>query len=217
MTEGMHCFRNKTKNGQLDSAMEGEQKKQGVDSDKEFLTEEEMNRFLESAQEGQHSVRDYLMMLMAYRHGLRSSELVDLRLEDLNLETNRLYIRRRNGGHSAHHPIEEDELRALRAWLQKREQHLDADSPFLFLGERGPLTRQAINYLVREIGKRAKLQFHVNPHMLRHSTGYYLASRGYDTSLVQDYLGHKNVVHTLRYTKTAEVHFDGLWHKSTGS
>ena len=53
------------------------------------------------------------------------------------------------------------------------------------------MTRQAVNYLVAEIGKRAKLRFHVHPHMLRHSTGYYLANCGYDTRLVQDYLGHK--------------------------
>ena len=81
-------------------------------------------------------------------------------------------------------------MRALRAWLREREQRRDARSPYLFLSERGPMVRQAVNYLVTEIGKRAKLRFHVHPHMLRHSTGYYLANRGYDTRLVQDYLGH---------------------------
>jgi site-specific recombinase XerD len=66
------------------------------------------------------------------------------------------------------------------------------------LSERGPMMRQAVNYLVAEIGKRVKLRFHVHPHMLRHSTGYYLANRGYDTRLVQDYLGHKNIAHTAQ-------------------
>ena len=66
-------------------------------------------------------------------------------------------------------------------------------------------------YLVAEIGKRAKLRFHVHPHMLRHSTGYYLVNRGYDTRLVQDYLGHKNIAHTVRYTRTAAIRFEGLW------
>ena len=47
--------------------------------------------------------------------------------------------------------------------------------------------------------------------MLRHSTGYYLANRGYDTRLVQDYLGHKNIMHTVRYTRTAAIRFEGLW------
>ena len=58
------------------------------------------------------------------------------------------------------------------AWLREREQRSDARSPYLFLSERGPMTRQAINYLVEQIGLRAKLRFHVHPHMLRHpSTG----------------------------------------------
>ena len=73
------------------------------------------------------------------------------------------------------------------------------------------MMRQAVNYLVAEIGKRAKLRFHVHPHMLRHSTGYYLANRGYDTRLVQDYLGHKNIAYTVRYTRTAAIRFEGLW------
>jgi site-specific recombinase XerD len=85
----------------------------------------------------------------------------------------------------------------------------DSCSPHL-LSERGPMTRQAVNYLA-EIGERANLRFYVHPHMLRHSTGYYLANRGYDTKLAQDYLGHKNIAHTVRYTRTAAVRFEGLW------
>src|SRR5215510_8950043 len=178
---------------------------------KDFLTEAEMQRFLEAARQGRHSVRDYLLMLMAYRHGLRVSELIDLRLRDLDLDTGRLYVRRKKGSLSTHQPIEGDELRALRAWLREREQRHDARSPYIFLSERGPMIRQAVNYLVGEIGKRAKLRFHVHPHMLRHSTGYYLANRGYDTRLVQDYLGHKNIAHTVRYTRTAAIRFEELW------
>jgi type 1 fimbriae regulatory protein FimB len=47
--------------------------------------------------------------------------------------------------------------------------------------------------------------------MLRHSTGYYLANRNHDTRLVQDYLGHQNIAHTVRYTRMAAVRFEGLW------
>jgi len=70
--------------------------------------------------------------------------------------------------------IEGDELRSIRAWLKIRENYPNANSNYLFLSERGLLMRQAISYLVEQIGKRAKLGFKVNPHMLRHSTGYYL-------------------------------------------
>jgi type 1 fimbriae regulatory protein FimB len=178
---------------------------------KDFLTEAEMKRFLDAARGSRHGTRDHAMMLMTYRHGLRVSELVDLRLKDIDLETGRLYVRRKKGSLSTHQPIEGDELRALRAWLRERDLRSDARSAYLFLSERGPMTRQAVNYHVAQTGKRAKLRFHVHPHMLRHSTGYYLANRNYDTRLVQDYLGHRNIAHTVRYTRTAAVRFEGLW------
>jgi len=178
---------------------------------KDFLTDAEMQRFLEAARHGRHGVRDYLLMLMAYRHGLRVSELVDLRLRDLDLDTGRVYVRRKKGSLSTHQSLEGEEIRALRAWVRERDQRRDARSSYLFLSERGPMTRQAVNYLVKTCGQRAKLRFHVHPHMLRHSTGYYLANRGYDTRLIQDYLGHKNIMHTVRYTRTAAIRFEGLW------
>jgi site-specific recombinase XerD len=178
---------------------------------KDFLTEAEMKRFLDTARNSRHGERDHAMMLMTYHHGLRVSELIDMRLKDIDLGSARLYVRRKKGSLSTHQPIEGDELRALRAWLREREQRGDARSSYLFLSERGPMTRQAVNYLVGKIGKRAGLPFPVHPHMLRHSTGYYLANRNYDTRLIQDYLGHKNIAHTVRYTRTAAVRFEGLW------
>jgi len=63
---------------------------------------------------------------------------------DLDLETGRLFVRRKKGSLSTHQPIEGDELRAIRAWLREREQRRDAHSPYLFLSERGPMTRQAV-------------------------------------------------------------------------
>ena len=173
-----------------------------------FLTELEVKRLLDSARRGRHSVRDYLMVLLTYRHGLRVSELIDIRLRDLDIDAARIYVRRRKGSLSTTQPIEGDELRALRAYLRERA---GMKVPYLLMGERGPLTRQAVNYLLKEIGRRAKLDINVHPHMLRHSTGYYLANKGYDTRLIQDYLGHKNISHTVKYTRTAASRFEGLW------
>jgi site-specific recombinase XerD len=179
---------------------------------KNFLTIAEMKKFLEASRRGaRYGERDHAMMLTAFRHGLRVSELTDLRMTDLDLNTARLFVRRVKGSLSTHQPVEGDELRAIRAWLRLRSEREDSHSPYLFLSERGPLTRQAINYLVDKIGKRAKLDFKITPHMLRHSTGYYLANKGCDTRLIQDYLGHKNITHTVRYTRTAAVRFEGLW------
>ncbi len=178
---------------------------------KNFLTEAEMKRFLEAARKSRHGVRNFCLMLTAYRHGLRVSELVDIRLKDLDLEIGRLFVRRLKGSLSTHQPIEGNELRAIRAWLRERENYPNASSNYLFLSERGPMTRQSINYLVEQTGIRAKLNFKINPHMLRHSTGYYLANKGCDTRLIQDYLGHRNITHTVRYTRTAAHRFEGLW------
>lgn len=182
-----------------------------TERDKDFLTEAEMKSFLDAARKGRYGVRDYALMLVCYRHALRVSELIGIRLKDLDLKTSRLFVRRMKGSLSTHQPIEGDELRAIRAWLRERDERSDAHSQYLFLSERGPFVRQAINYLVEKIGERAGLPFSVNPHMLRHSTGFYLANKDYDTRLIQDYLGHKNIAHTVRYTRTAAGRFEGLW------
>lgn len=177
---------------------------------KNYLTEAEMNGLLKAARSGRYGVRDHLLLMMMYRHGLRVSELIDIRLADLDLSTARLFVRRKKGSLSTHQPIEGDELRAIRAWMRERRKSKFADGNYLFLSERGPLCRSALNYLIAECAERAGLG-HVNPHMLRHSTGYYLANKGHDTRLVQDYLGHKNIAHTVKYTRTNAARFEGLW------
>lgn len=173
-----------------------------------YLTEEEIRRLLDAAKNSTYGTRDHLMILMAFRHGFRVSELIDVRLTDLDLDARRIFVRRLNEGTSTIQPIPGDELRAIRALLRLRG---DGGEPHLFLGERGPFTRQAVNYIVRQAGERAGFGFRVHPHMLRHSTGYYLANRGCDTRLIQDYLGHVYITHTARYTKAASFDFEGLW------
>jgi type 1 fimbriae regulatory protein FimB len=103
-----------------------------------------------------------------------------------------------------------DTLRAVRAWLRERDKMRWLDLPWLFISERGPMSRKAVNYLIAEAAKDAGLP-HVHPHMLRHSCGYALANKGTDTRLIQDYLGHKNIQHTVRYTKIAAKRFEGIW------
>ncbi len=135
---------------------------------KDFLTDAEIEQFLTAARKGTHGPRDFLLALLAYRHGFRVSELIDVRLEELDLKTARLFVRRLKSSLSTEHPLEGDELRAIRAWLRIREESKFAHLPHLFVSERGPMTRQAVNYLFKQIGKRARLAFKVRPHMLRH-------------------------------------------------
>ena len=181
------------------------------DRPKNFLTEAEIADFLKAARKGRHGVRNYAMLLLAFRHGLRVSELINVRMPDIDLDTGRLFVRRLKRSLSTSQPLEGDEIRALRAWMRRCLNAPCCNSPLVFLSERGPMTRQAFNYICAEVGKRAKLGIEVHPHMLRHSCGFALANKGRDTRLIQDYLGHRNITHTQIYTRTAAVRCEGLW------
>jgi integrase len=87
---------------------------------KNFLTEAEIERFLKSSRYGRHGVRNFAMLLLAYRHGLRVSELVNMRVADADLDTRRLFVRRCKGSLSTSQPLDGDEIRALWAWLRQR-------------------------------------------------------------------------------------------------
>jgi type 1 fimbriae regulatory protein FimB len=178
---------------------------------KNFLTETEITRLLEAAKQGRYGTRDYAMLLLAYKHGLRVSELVGMRLSQVNLDEGRVWVKRLKGSMDTEQPLDGQTMRAVRQWLRDRDAMRWKDLPWLFVSERGPMSRKAVNYVVMEAGKRAKLPLHIHPHMLRHSCGYALANKGRETRLIQDYLGHKNIQHTVRYTRQAAKRFEDIW------
>ncbi|HJU17935.1 MAG TPA: tyrosine-type recombinase/integrase [Stellaceae bacterium] len=174
---------------------------------KDFLSDTEVATLLDAAKAGRHGVRDHLLILVMFRHGLRVSEAIGLRRDEVDLDHARLWVRRLKNGLAVEQPIAGDELRALKRYLGTRADRL----PWLFISERGqPLTRQSVNYLIAVAAGRAGLP-PVRPHMLRHSCGFSLANRGHDLRLIQNYLGHRDPKHTVRYTRTAASRFEGLW------
>ncbi len=152
--------------------------------------------------------RDAAMILVAFRHGLRASELVDLRWDQVEFTTATLHVRRVKQGTPSTHPILGDELRALRRLQREQEPK----SPFVFTSERsGPFTTAGFGRMIERAGADAKLGYKAHPHMLRHACGYALANKGHDTRALQAYLGHRNIQHTVRYTELSPTRFKDFW------
>jgi integrase len=175
---------------------------------REYLTADEIKQLLKAAKaSGRYGQRDRTMVMLMYRHGLRVSEAVSLRWDQVDLEGGLLAVTRAKNGVPSTHPLRGPELRELREL--RREW---PDSPYLFCSERGgPMTTSNVRKLIARLGQAAKLPFPVHPHQLRHALGYMLANDGHDTRAIQHYLGHKNIRHTVRYTELAPDRFKSFF------
>jgi len=175
---------------------------------REYLTEQEVDQLIDAAgRVGRHGHRDSTLIMLAYRHGLRVTELVSLRWDQVDLKQGLMHVNRLKQGNPSVHPLRGPELRALRR-LQRDYPML----PYVFSSERkAPLTDDAIRKIFGRAGREAKLPFSVHPHMLRHACGYKLAQAGQDTRAIQHYLGHKNIQHTVRYTQLSAERFKDFW------
>jgi type 1 fimbriae regulatory protein FimE len=175
---------------------------------REYLTPDEVTRLIDAAGKvGRHRHRDRTLILIAFRHALRVSELVSLRWDQVDLKQGLLYVNRAKNGSPSTHPLRGPEIRALR-----RLQRDYPETPYVFVTERkGPLTTSSVRKMITRAGEKAELGFPVHPHMLRHACGFYLANEGHDTRAIQHYMGHKNIQHTVRYTELAADRFNGFW------
>jgi len=186
-----------------------------------FLEKSDIELLLHYAKKTNSGIRDHLIVLMGFRHGLRASEIAGIKLSDLNLKESRLKVNRLKQGFSTVQPILGDELRAIKRYQKIRvgdpTGHFGVRvgtghfCPYLFQGQRGPLSRQGIYKIITKIAKKAGFKEKIHPHVLRHSCGYELANNGANTRTIQDYLGHRNIQNTVIYTKLSPKRFEGLF------
>lgn len=175
---------------------------------REFLTPNEIDSLMQAAKKlGRHKHRDHTMILMAYRHGLRVSELISLRWQQVDLNSGLIQVNRLKNGLNSIHPLFGPELRALR---KIKRQYPNTE--YIFISERGsPMTSSTFRKIIARAGRVANIGMPVHPHMLRHSTGFKLANESRDTRSIQQYLGHKNIRHTTLYTELAADKFTDFW------
>jgi type 1 fimbriae regulatory protein FimB/type 1 fimbriae regulatory protein FimE len=175
---------------------------------REFLTPKEIDLLLASAKKlGRYGHRDYTMILVAYRHGLRISELITLRWQQIVFSSSLIHINRLENGINTTHPLSGIELQNLRKI--KRDY---PNSEYIFVSERGgPMIPSTFRKIIARAGDNTNIGIPIHPHMLRHSTGYKLANDSRDTRSIQQYLGHKNIRHTTLYTELAADKFNNFW------
>jgi type 1 fimbriae regulatory protein FimB len=179
---------------------------------RKHLTEREVDLLLRAAKGSRNEARDRCLVLLTFRHGLRVTETCRLKLDQVDADSHVLHVLRLNRGLSTDHPLRTDELRAISAWLKVRARMKvpPAVKTFFVSEQRKPLHRSTVNLLLQKYGD-ACLPLHAHPHMLRHACGFALADQGADTRLIQDYLGHRNIQHTVKYTASNPARFHRLW------
>ena len=173
---------------------------------REYLSESEIEKLIKAAEKvGRHGHRDATLILIAYRHALRVSELVSLRWDAIDLAHGMVHINRLKNGRDGTHPLSGREIRALRRL--KREY---PDTPHIFVSERGgPMTCSNVRKMLTRAGEGLGISVH--PHMLRHGCGFRLANKGIDTRSIQQYMGHTSINSTVVYTEIAPERFKGFW------
>ena len=180
-------------------------------SDRKHLVLTEIDRLIAATKGSRNEARDRCLLLLMFRHGLRVSEACGLRLSQVDIESRVLHVARLKRGLSTTQPLRMDEVRAIKAWLAERKRWNPDTDAFFVSERRTPLNRKTAWVAIRAYGEKAGLAIAAHPHMLRHACGFALADQGADTRLIQDYLGHRNIQHTVIYTATNPARFEKLW------
>ena len=180
-------------------------------NERKHFVSAEIERLIAATKGSRNEARDRCLLLLMFRHGLRVSEACRLKLSQVDIESRVLHVTRLKKGFSTTHPLRIDEVRAIRAWHTERKRKNPETDAFFVSERKTPLSRKTVWVAIRAYGKKAGLSVAAHPHMLRHACGFALADQGADTRLIQDYLGHRNIQHTVIYTAANPARFEKLW------
>jgi site-specific recombinase XerD len=196
--------------------------------EREYFTPDEVTRLQNEALKfGRYPLRDSTMIMLAFGHGLRVSELVSAMWDRsetdeaarkvttrINLKDETIYIRRSKGSRSGEHDLRKCEVTSLKK-LVKEMKNRDEDYEqrgHVFVNERGgPMSSSSFHKIVARAGRDAGFSFPAHPHQLRHACGFKMINDGIDVRKVQVWMGHRNIQHTVRYTEVDPKQLKGLW------
>lgn len=175
----------------------------------DYLTQEELRRLFKVIKAS--SKRDYAIFLLAYRHGLRVSEIGELTKDDIDFTRAKIAIRRLKNSYGGQHPLRPDELKALRAYLRTRTDTL----PYLFTSRlQVPIARNTLHVLMQKYGELAQIPKEKRHfHALKHSIATHMLEAGADIIDVKDWLGHMNIQNTMEYAKITNPRREAVYQK----
>jgi integrase/recombinase XerD len=180
-----------------------------------FLTVKEVESLLRQPDENDiQGLRDKAMLEVLYATGLRASELIALKPQDLNLK-DKFLICRGKGGKERVVPLGSSAIQAVENYLERARPRLaKKSSEFLFLTRRSrPFTRQGFWKLLQAYALKANLSSKISPHILRHSFATHLLERGADLRSVQLMLGHSQITTTQIYTHVSRERIRQIYDK----
>jgi type 1 fimbriae regulatory protein FimB len=181
-------------------------------SEMQALSQNEILSVLKLA--ASESKRNHAMILLAYKHGLRASEVCQLKISNIDLRNGTIVIKRSKGSLKSSQDLLDlpgqplvSEKRVLKAWLDERATYNDR-SDFLFLSQKGGgLDRSAFFRVFQSVAKRAGLPADKqHPHCLKHSLGYFLVEQGVPLPSIQQMLGHRSLASTGVYLRVNDEH-----------
>lgn len=179
---------------------------------REYLLPEEVELMINAAIKNKRlGQRNQAIIMLAYRHGLRISEITDIKIQNINFINNTIYIERKKNGTPSIHEINLDEMIVIKKYLNTKLRKKHTGDYFFISEKMTKLAVRSVYDIIVKIAIDANIPIAVHPHMLRHSTGYKLVNTAKDIRLIQGYLGHKNIQHTVLYTQLDTNRFKGMW------